>query len=229
MKKAKYICIEGVEGVGKTSQILKLKESLESQGYKVILTKEPGTDRVPLTQQLRAIGLDANNSHIIKGLGREFIWQSIRAIHLNNDVYPNLSEVDFIIQDRGIASGLAYGMSFGMDEKDLEFLNNLSVRERGLEHGISHFGDLYDHVIFFKTDKAAAFLEKAKNAKQEFEAGDGIEAEGAEFMETVLSNFAVAFTKFKSVHEINVEAAPGQFRPFDEIHNEVLRIVCSKT
>lgn len=224
--KAKYICIEGVEGVGKGTQTTLLIQELIKKGFTVINTKEPGTDRVPVTQQLRALSLDGQYSTLMKGFARELIFQSIRAIHLNHDVYPNLTAVDYIIQDRGIASGLAYGMAFGMDFSTLIQLNNISVLEKGREQGINSFFELYDNIIFFQTNQTAMFLEKAKNAKQEFKDGDGIEAEGAQFMDKVLINFAKILPLFKKVTYINVQNESGAMRSIDEIFKDVLESVC---
>jgi thymidylate kinase len=223
MKKAKYICIEGVDGTGKTTQIKLLKEYLENKGFSVIETKEPGTMRVPLTWELRQISLDNKNSDLIKGFAREFIFQSIRAIHLNNDIYPSLDKVDFIIQDRGILSGLAYGMGYGMSLETLCELSNISTTEKGQYHGINSYKDVYDHIVFFKTSQAASFLENAKNAKSEFETGDGIEAEGSEYLTKVLGNFKVAIELFKDkVIEINVEESEGKLKNKELILEEIV-------
>lgn len=223
MRKAKYICIEGVDGTGKTTQIKLLKEYLESKGFSVIETKEPGTPRIPLTWELRQISLDNKNSDLIKGFAREFIFQSIRAIHLNNDIYPLLDKVDFIIQDRGILSGLAYGMGYGMELDTLCNLNNISTTEKGKLYGINSFKDVYDHIIFFKTSQAASFLENAKNAKSEFETGDGIEAEGAEYMNRVLINFKTAIELFDDkVIQITVEESEGKLKEKELILKEII-------
>lgn len=224
MRKAKYICIEGIDGTGKSTQIQLLKSYLISNGFNVIETKEPGTSRVPLTLELRKISLDSDNSSLIKGFAREFIFQSIRAIHLNHDVYPLLNSVDFIIQDRGILSGLAYGMGYGMDLKTLVNLNNISTTETGKSYGINSIYDVYDHIIFFKTTQAELFLKNAKNAKQEFENGDGIEAEGVDYMNSVLVNFNEVMKLFPNkIIEINVEQSSGVLKSKESILEEVLK------
>jgi dTMP kinase len=152
MKKAIYICIEGVEGVGKTTQIQLLKEYLENKGDKVLVTKEPGTDRVPITMQLRSIVNDGKNEHLFKGLPRELILQAIRGTHLNSDVYPNMSHYDYIIQDRGIISGLAYGDAFGLSTELMMDLNNKIVSEQGVQFNINNSFDIYDHILFFNSE-----------------------------------------------------------------------------
>lgn len=223
-RKAKYICIEGIDGTGKSTQIKLLVNYLKRKGFSILKTKEPGTSRVPLTMKLRKLSLDSKNSSLIKGYAREYIFQSIRGIHLNNDVYPNLAEVDYIIQDRGILSGLAYGSAFGMDLSTLIKLNNIIISEKGHNYDINEIYDIYDYVIFFTTQQAASFLENAKNAKQEFKEGDGIEAEGSAFMGNVLANFYKVNSIFKEkLILINVEdGLSGKLRPKKDILKELI-------
>ena len=113
MKKAKYICLEGTEGVGKTTQTRKLVDTLRARGYAVLETKEPGSPHSPLTMTLRGIMLDNQYDSQMTRPAREFISQAIRSIHLEQVIVPNLYKYDFIIQDRGILSGYAYGTACG--------------------------------------------------------------------------------------------------------------------
>src|SRR5665213_3054416 len=121
MKKARYICLEGTEGVGKTTQTQRLVDALRERGYRVLQTKEPGTNHVPLTMQLRGIMLDNQYDAILTKPAREFISQAIRSVHLERLIIPSLYEYDFIIQDRGILSGYAYGAGCGNDIKAVSY------------------------------------------------------------------------------------------------------------
>src|SRR5512135_1519125 len=100
MRKAKYICFEGTEGSFKTTNAVMLAKYLEGKGYKVLLTKEPGTPLSPLTMELRGIMLDAQYESQMTMVAREFISQAIRSIHIEKIILPALQEYDFIIQDR---------------------------------------------------------------------------------------------------------------------------------
>ena len=42
MSKGIFITMEGPDGSGKSTQIALLKEYLESEGYNVLITREPG-------------------------------------------------------------------------------------------------------------------------------------------------------------------------------------------
>ena len=120
---AKYILIEGTEGAGKGTQIEKLVKYLESKGHKVLSTKEPGTPHLPLTMEQRKIMLDDKYSSQMSLKGRELQSQSIRSNHLVKLIKPALDEYDFIIQDRGLVSGLAYGEACGNPLEFLEFIS----------------------------------------------------------------------------------------------------------
>jgi thymidylate kinase len=56
--KTKYICFEGLDGIGKTTQCEKLFCYLKKKGFRVILTKEPGTPHLPVTMIFRDLMLN---------------------------------------------------------------------------------------------------------------------------------------------------------------------------
>lgn len=212
MKKATYICFEGTEGVGKTTQTQKLVDYLRSKGYSVLQTKEPGTPLAPLTMQLRGIMLDKQYDDALTAPARELVSQAIRSIHMEKVILPAVVEYDFIIQDRGVLSGLAYGAACGNDIERL-----ISLSEYVTESSRSLLSDsLYDCIIYLKGDTSAG-LKKAQAVKQEFAAGDAMEARGTSFIEQCSQNmddFSQAFnTKTISVDGKNI----------DEVFVEILR------
>ncbi len=48
-----FITFEGVEGVGKSTQVARLEEALLARGLDVLVTREPGG--TPLAEQIRAL------------------------------------------------------------------------------------------------------------------------------------------------------------------------------
>lgn len=180
---ARYICIEGTEGVGKTTQAQKLYDHLRSKGHSVLLTKEPGTAHSPLTMELRNIMLNAKYDAELTKPARELVSQAIRSIHLEKVIRPALEKYDFIIQDRGVLSGLSYGEACG---NELEWLEELCDHVSG-EAMTKFYDELYDDVVYLTGDVRKGLL-KAISSKQEFEAGDAIEMKGISFMEKVNKN-----------------------------------------
>ena len=208
---ARYICIEGTEGVGKTTQTQKLVDYLRYYGHSVLQTKEPGTSHAPLTLELRNIMLNAKYESELTPTARELVSQAIRSIHLQKVIYPRLDSYDFIVQDRGILSGLAYGVACGNREDWIEQLLQDVVdplKETSLY-------DLYSNVVVLTGDVRKG-LDTARSAKQEFEAGDAIEMRGYSFMETVNTNMLNMAERFSAtIVSVNNKS-------IDEVFTEML-------
>lgn len=222
MRQCKYIVIEGVEGVGKTTQTQKLVDYLRSKGYSVLQTKEPGTPLCPLTMQLRGIMLDNQYDNVLTRPARELISQAIRSIHLERVVYPAMQEYDFIIQDRGIVSGLSYGVACNNSRDDIMNLIEFTVPERSFDNdGIDNTGfdkPLYDTVIYLKGDPSKG-LAIAKDAKQEFEKGDAMEARGVSFIQQVAKNMDSEASMFDA-KVINVDG-----KNIEQVFADILNVL----
>ena len=214
MKRATYICFEGTEGVGKTTQTQKLVDHLRAQGFKVLQTKEPGTSHLPLTMVLRAIMLDKQYDEQLTIPAREFISQAIRSIHIEKLVIPALEEYDYIIQDRGILSGLAYGHVCGNDLADIGELTRI-VTTPAIGKLESSF---YDSIIYLKGDTSAG-LKKALQSKKEFAAGDAMESKGNSFLQSVSSNMDELSNSFNTVR-ISVDG-----KNIEEVFSEILHVL----
>ena len=217
MKKAQYICLEGTEGVGKTTQTQLLVDTLKTRGYTVLMTKEPGTPLVPLTMILRGIMLDNQYDSQMTRPAREFISQAIRSVHLEHLIAPNLDKYDFIIQDRGILSGYAYGTGCGNQYGFLQQLSNEVVDSA--DNNLNIFPPsapaIYEKVIYLRGDSKKG-LAKAKAAKQEYAAGDAMESKGDSFMEQVSFNMDFMSESFNTVR-LDVDG-----KSIKEVHNEIL-------
>ena len=217
MNKARYICLEGIEGVGKTTQTDLLVKTLRDRGFSVLQTKEPGTPLVPLTMVLRGIMLDNQYDAQMTRPAREFISQAIRSIHLEQLIVPNLDKYDFIIQDRGILSGYAYGTACGNSFFALQTLTEQVVENSDIKTKTSFrvTEKIYDTVVYLRGGSLKG-LAKAKEAKQEFATGDAMESRGDNFMTQVSSNMDSMSHRFNTV-KIDVDG-----KSIDEVHNEIL-------
>jgi dTMP kinase len=211
MHKAKYFVFEGTEGCGKTTHTIKLAKYLQDKGFKVLLTKEPGTPLSSLTMELRGIMLDAKYEPQMTPAAREFISQAIRSIHIDKIILPALDEYDFIIQDRGLLSGIAYGNACGNTHL---FLSQLASEVCRNFKGSWH--ELYTKVIYLKIDPVTGLL-SAQASKREFVAGDAIEAKGNEFMRLVGKNMD------EMVHAFPHCTIDMEGKTVDENFNEILR------
>jgi dTMP kinase len=100
-----FITFEGGEGSGKSTQTKLLKEWLEKDNEKVLLTREPGG--TPLGNQLRDILLD-NKTGNISPRAEALMYAADRANHVYTTIRPALEKGEVVISDRYFDSSVAY-------------------------------------------------------------------------------------------------------------------------
>ncbi len=114
--KGRFISFEGTEGSGKTSVIKIIKEYLESKGYIVMITREPGGIRI--SEKIRDIILDVD--HIEMDPRTEaLLFAASRRQHLIEKVIPALEEGKIVLCDRFVDSSIVYqgiGRDLGIEE-----------------------------------------------------------------------------------------------------------------
>ena len=121
-----FITFEGVEGCGKTTQIKLLGEHLESRGYHVVLTREPGG--CPIADKIRSILLDAGNSGMTP-LAELLLYAAARAQHVSEVVLPAINSGSIVLCDRFTDATIAYqSTGRGIDLKTVETLNLLACQ-----------------------------------------------------------------------------------------------------
>ena len=110
-----FIAFEGGDGAGKSTQAARLAAALESRGYTVLRTREPGG--TPVGEKLRSLVLDHGNGEI-DAHTEALIFAASRAAHATQVIRPALGRGDIVLTDRYIDSSVAYqgaGRNLGQD------------------------------------------------------------------------------------------------------------------
>lgn len=123
--KGLFISFEGGEGSGKSSVINVVKERLEADGHKVVITREPGG--VNVSEQIRNVILAVDNK--MSKETEALLYAASRTEHLYSKVLPLLADGYIVLSDRYLDSSLAYqGYARGIGiEKVLEI--NMFAKE----------------------------------------------------------------------------------------------------
>ncbi|MFN3165196.1 MAG: dTMP kinase [Pseudohongiellaceae bacterium] len=105
MKQGKFITIEGVEGVGKSTQLEFLQEHLRSLNIDFILTREPGGTFY--SEQIRNVLLKINEESL-DPVAELLLIFAARAQHLGKLIKPTLAKGTWVICDRFTDATYAY-------------------------------------------------------------------------------------------------------------------------
>lgn len=103
--KGLFITFEGVEGCGKSTQLERLKEHLETAGHTVVVTREPGG--TPIAEAIREILLDPDNT-AMGATAELLLYEAARAQHVHEKIAPALAAGNIVLCDRFADSTTAY-------------------------------------------------------------------------------------------------------------------------
>ena len=122
-----FITIEGVEGSGKSTQMLHLSERLRHLGLPLVVSKEPGG--TALGRELRRLLLERHVSGETWCAEAELLlFYADRAQHLETLIRPSLAEGKIVLVDRFEDSTRAYQGASGVTESSLDRLSDLVLR-----------------------------------------------------------------------------------------------------
>jgi len=163
-----FVCFEGGEGAGKSTQSRLLREWLVAEGYTVLLTFEPGDTEVG--RKVRQIVLDPATGELAHRT-EALLYAADKAEHVETVVRPALDRREVVVTDRYVDSALAYqGAGRDLAFDDVVWVNRWAT------------ADLRPHLT------VVLDLEP-EHGLGRFDERDRIEAEGADFHERARQSF----------------------------------------
>lgn len=120
MPRGKLITVEGIEGVGKSTNIELLVQLVRQQGYDVIESREPGG--TPTAEAIRRLLLD-HGDEPLPDIAELLLMFSSRALLVNNVIRPALAAGTWVVCDRFVDASRAYqGGGRGIPLEDINRL-----------------------------------------------------------------------------------------------------------
>jgi len=191
-----FVCFEGGEGSGKSTQSRLLHEALTQRGYRVVLTFEPGDTGVG--KELRRIVLSPETGDLDHRT-EALLYAADKAEHIETVVRPALAAGDVVVTDRYVDSTLAYqGAGRDLDVAEVEWVARWAT------------GDLRPHLTVVLDLAPEAGLGR-------FTDRDRIEGESLEFHQRVREAFT-AMAAAAPEHYLVLDARAG----VDEIHRAIM-------
>lgn len=171
MAKGHFITVEGIDGVGKSTQAALIEAVLDSAGYDVLRLREPGG--VKISEQIRAILLDPANAEM-GDVCELLLYEAARAQLVHQVIRPALAAGKTVVCDRFYDSTTAYqAFADGLDRNMVSQANELAVD-----------GCRPDLTLVFDLP-----VEDALRRRSGREAEDRLELKGLEFQERVAAGF----------------------------------------
>lgn len=199
MSNGMFITFEGADGCGKTTQQMLAADYLESKGYEVLITREPGAKG--LGEDIRKILLDYKGP--VSERCESLLFLADRAQHVDNMILPAIEKGQIVLCDRYTDSTVAY-QGYG--------------RQQNLER-IKKLNDFATNVL--KPDLTFVFDIDVETSMQRVgKEKDRMESEGKEFHNRVRNGYLKL-----AEEEPNRIKVLDAAKSIDEIHEEVVNIL----
>ena len=120
MERGKFITVEGIEGVGKSTNIDFLSSLIKDRGLAVICTREPGG--TPMAERIRQLLLE-HGEEPITDIAELLLFFAARSLHIHNSIKPALQAGQWVVCDRFTDASRAYqGNGRGLDQDTISTL-----------------------------------------------------------------------------------------------------------
>jgi len=197
-----FITLDGSDGCGKSTQIQRLAERLQSQGHKVVCCRDPGG--TPLGDAVRNILLNRGELQIADTT-EVFLFSAARAQLVQEVIRPALENGSIVLSDRFLISTLVYQCYAG--GVPIEMLKSISAASVG--------ETLPDLSIVLDIPYEIA-VERIRHRSTP----DRMERKGEEYHRLVREGF-LKYAAEEPQRYVVVDAAP----PPDEVANAIWKIV----
>jgi dTMP kinase len=197
-----FFSFDGVDGVGKSTQIRLFADWLSGQGRTVVTCRDPGG--TPLGERLRALLLDHHDVPIDRR-AEMLLYMASRAQLVAEVIRPALAAGSAVISDRYLLANVVYqahalsGAGGHLAPDDVWRVGEVAT------------GGLLPHLVFLldmPADKAAARIQRSP---------DRMESRGTGYLERVRQGFLAEAGRFP--HNIAIINAD---QPIEAIHAEVI-------
>jgi dTMP kinase len=208
-----FITFEGTDGSGKTTQIKKLYEFLQGEGYDVLLTREPGGTSI--SDNIRSLLLDPKHSEMKKET-EVLLYAASRAQHVREKIIPALAKNMIVLCDRFVDASVAY-QGYGLELPLEEVININRFATGGLKPDLTYFLDVPSKIS----------RERLQQRFSAYEGPDRIESKPIEYHERVKQGFAVICRENED-RIVRINAARSMEAVHEEIRGHLLRYLANR-
>jgi len=192
-KKGAFICIEGLDGCGKTTQAKLLVEKLQ-KSHNAVYTAEPSRGKIGTFIRNRILYGEKRPPTDVEAL----LFAADRIEHVENEIKPALAQGQLVISDRYVYSSLAYQGAAGLS---LEWIEK--VNEHALKPDLAVFIDVDPKTVMRRLKPRKSVMEnletqqKVRDVYLKFVAkGELVRINGDKPLSGVAEDLSTAVLKF---------------------------------
>jgi dTMP kinase len=198
-----FFSFDGIDGVGKSTQLKLFCEWLTAQGCEPVVCRDPGS--TPLGEQIREILLHSHESVEIGPRSEMLLYMAARAQLVDQIIRPALATGQTVVSDRYLLANIVYqGYGGGLDVESVRRVGDEAVN-----------GVRPDCTFLLDMEPASALERVGRNL-------DRVESRGADYRKQLRAGFlAEAARMGPSVHVIPAD------RPIDAVQAEIRQIAAA--
>jgi dTMP kinase len=152
-----FICVEGLDASGKTTQSKLLVKNLIKKGVDAVYTTEPSKGCIGQLIR-RHILLGENRLSVVL---EALLFSADRIDHLEREVLPALKDKKIVVSDRYLYSSLAYQGAAGLDLKWIEEINKWAVKP-----DLTLYIDILPEVVLKRLKRKKSVMENLQNQQR---------------------------------------------------------------
>lgn len=152
-----FICVEGLDGCGKTTQARMLVKNLKDIGFDAVYTAEPSRGKIGRFIRKHCLNVEKRVSGVVEAL----LFAADRFEHLEFEVKPALNMGKIVVSDRYVYSSLAYQGAAGLD---LEWIRNVNMH--ALTPNLAIFIDVQPETVLNRLKPKRSVMEKIETQRK---------------------------------------------------------------
>jgi dTMP kinase len=197
---SQFFSFDGIDGVGKSTQLRLFCEWLTEQGREPVLCRDPGS--TALGERVRAILLESDESTAIGARSEMLLYMAARAQMVEEVIEPALAAGRTVVSDRFLLANVVYqGYAGGLEPADIRRVGEVATA-----------GVMPSCTFLLDMDPTAALGRMERQL-------DRVESRGAAYRERLRAGFlAEAQRMGRAVHVIRAD------RSVDEVHAEIIAV-----
>ncbi|HEX4414418.1 MAG TPA: dTMP kinase [Lacipirellulaceae bacterium] len=194
-----FFSFDGIDGVGKSTQVALLADALNDRKFEVIVCRDPGS--TPLGERVREILLSKEEGTPIGRCSEMLLYMAARAALVEQVIQPALAAGKVVIADRYLLANVVYqGHAGGLDPQEIWDVGRVATR--GLMPECIFLLDMAPGSAGNRIDRPL----------------DRMESQGDDFRERLRIGFLQEATGRERIHIIAAD------RPIDEVQADIWRI-----